>query len=268
LRSYSQFFRGGGKAWRSPSGGLSFAAVTGTLINTGAVLLGGAVGLAFGELRNPRIEVRIKRVLGALVIYAGFSTTWKALGHSGLSHVPKQLLIIFLALILGNAIGMLLRIQNGLNRLGQYARKSFTKAQTEEGNKFSEGFVTCTLLFCVGPMAIIGSLEDGLNGSIKVLGLKSIMDGLAAMAFAKTFGPGVLLSALPVLAYQGAITLAATAISPFLKEHPDLLHAVNAAGGLLVVCMSVVILEIQKVPLGNYLPTLLVAPLLAWWWGF
>jgi uncharacterized protein len=242
--------------------------VTGTLINTGAVLLGGGIGLVFGELRNPRIEVRLKRLLGVLVIYAGFSTTWKALGHSGLSHVPKQIAIVFLALILGNAIGMLLHLQNALNWIGQFAKRSLTNAESEAGNRFSEGFVTCTLLFCVGPMAIIGSLEDGLNGNFRTLALKSVMDGLAAMAFAKTFGPGVLLSALPVLAYQGAITLAATAVSPFLKDHPVMLYALNAAGGLLVVCISVVILELHKVPLANYLPTLVVAPLLAWWWGF
>jgi hypothetical protein len=152
--------------------------------------------------------------------------------------------------------------------VGQFAKRSIARADTHEANLFSEGFVTCTLLFCVGPMAIVGSLQDGLNGNFRVLALKSVMDGLAAFAFAKTFGPGVILSAVPVLAYQGAITLAATAVKPFLDEHPEMESALNAAGGLLVVCISVVILELRKVPLANYLPTLVVAPLLAWWWGF
>lgn len=242
--------------------------MTGTLINTGAVLVGGMAGLAFRHGPSARIEVRLKRILGVLVIYAGFSTTWKALGHSGLSQVPKQLFIVFFSLILGNAIGMGLGLQRRLNSAGEFARKAMSNAQSGEGNRFSEGFVTCTLLFCVGPMAIIGAIEDGLGNNFKTLALKSVMDGLAAMAFAKTFGPGVLLSALPVLAYQGTITLAAGSLSPFLNEHPDMLYALNAAGGLLVVCISVVILEIHKVPLANYLPTLIVAPLLAWWWGF
>lgn len=242
--------------------------MTGTLINTGAVLLGGGAGLAFRGGPSTALEVRLKRILGVLVIYAGFSTTWKALGNSGLSHVPKQIGIVFLALTLGNLIGKALKLQSRLNSVGELARKALSNAQSGEGNRFSEGFVTCTLLFCVGPMAIIGSIEDGLTGNLKTLALKSVMDGLAAMAFAKTFGPGVLLSALPVLAYQGTITLLATSVAPVLKEHPGLIDSINAAGGLLVVCISVVILEIQKVPLADYLPTLIVAPLLAWWWGF
>ncbi len=242
--------------------------MTGTLINVGAVLMGGAAGLALSRSPSPRLEVRLKRILGVLVIYVGFSTTIKALGHTGLSHVPKQVLIILLALVIGNGLGMLLKLQNRLNSVGQFARRAMSRSDSPSANRFSDGFVTCTLLFCVGPMAIIGSLEDGLNGNFRTLVLKSVMDGLAAMAFAKTFGPGVLLSALPLLAYQGTITLLASAVSPFLTQHPDLLHSINAAGGLLVVCISVVILEIQKVPLANYLPALVVAPLLAWWWGF
>lgn len=240
----------------------------GTLINTGAVLLGGGAGLALSKTPSPQLEKTLKVFLGALVIYAGFSTTWKALGHTGISHVPKQIFIAFLALILGNAIGMALGLQRRLNSVGQYARQAMMKATDPKANRFSEGFVTCSLLFCVGPMAIVGALEDGISGNYKILALKSVMDGLAAFGFAKAFGPGVLLSALPVLAYQGTITLAATAVEPFLKEHPDLLYALNATGGLIVVCISVVILEIRKVPLANYLPALAVAPLLAWWWGF
>src|SRR2546423_7968769 len=242
--------------------------MTGTMINTGAVLLGSSIGLAFSKTLRPHIEVRLKRLLGALVIYAGFSTTWKSLGKTGFAAIPKEVGIVFLALILGNAIGMLLRLQNGMNKVGQYARKMLTKPDADGGNRFSEGFVTATLLFCVGPMAIIGAIEDGIRGNYKILALKSVMDGLASVALAKTFGAGVLLSAIPVLAYQGTITLAAASLKPFLDEHPELLYSISATGGLLVVCISVVILEIRKVPLANYLPALLVAPVLAWWWGF
>lgn len=240
----------------------------GTLINTVAVLVGSGVGLAFSQTLRPHIEVRLRRLLGALVIYAGFSTTVKSLGKTGVASVPKELGIVFLALILGNAIGMALRLQAGMNRVGQYAKQLLAKPEDDSGNRFSEGFVTATLLFCVGPMAIVGAIEDGVSGNYKILALKAVMDGLAAVAFAKTFGPGVLFSAIPVLAYQGTITLLARSFQPFLENHPDLLNSINAAGGLLVVCISVVILEIRKVPLANYLPTLVVAPLLAWWWGF
>jgi uncharacterized membrane protein YqgA involved in biofilm formation len=241
--------------------------MTGTLINTGAVIVGAGIGLKFGHLLQPRIEVRLKRILGVLVIYAGFSTTAQSLGKTGFSHVPKELAIVFLSLIIGNAIGMALGLQNWMNRVGEYARKTMSREQ-DSGSRFSEGFVTCSLLFCVGPMAIVGALQDGTTHDFRTLALKSVMDGLAAIGFAKTFGPGVMLSAVPVLAYQGTITLAARSLEPFLKEHPELLYSLNAAGGLLVVCISVVILELRKVPLANYLPTLIVAPLLAWWWGF
>lgn len=242
--------------------------MTGTLINTGAVLLGSGLGLAFSKTLRPPIEVRLRRLLGALVIYVGFSTTYKNLGKTGLNHVPKELAIILLALIIGNAVGMLLRLQTGMNKIGQYAKTLLARAGQDDENRFSEGFVTATLLFCVGPMAIIGSIEDGINGNYKILALKSVMDGLASFAFAKTFGMGVMFSAAPVFAYQGTITLAARALRPFLDEHPELLYSISAAGGLLVVCISVVILEIRRVPLANYLPALVVAPLLAWWWGF
>jgi uncharacterized protein len=242
--------------------------VTGTLINTGAVLLGGSIGLLSSRDPSARLQVNLKRFLGVLVIYVGFSTTWKSLGHSGWSHIPKQVVIVLVSLILGNLVGRKLRLQDRLNKVGEFARRAMTRSASGGGNRWNDGFVTCTLLFCVGPMAIIGSIEDGINGNFRTLAIKSVMDALAAMAFARTFGWGVLVSALPVLAYQGTITLAARSIKPFLDEHPDLMHALNASGGLIVVCIAVVILEVQKVPLANYLPTLLVAPLLAWWLGF
>ena len=240
----------------------------GTLINTGAVLVGSGCGLAFSKTLRPHIEVYLRRALGALVIYVGFSTTARSLGKTGFSNIPKEVGIVLLALILGNAIGMLLRLQEGMNKIGQYAKQMLAKADEPGGNRFSEGFVTATLLFCVGPMAILGAIEDGINGTYRTLALKSVMDGLASLAFAKTFGPGVMLSAVSVLVYQGTITLAARSLSPFLLQHPELANSINAAGGLLVVCIAVVILEIRKVPLANYLPALVVAPLLAWWWGF
>jgi uncharacterized membrane protein YqgA involved in biofilm formation len=238
------------------------------LINAGAVLLGGSVGLLSGKDPSTRLQVTIKRVLGALVIWAGFSTTYKAMGKTGISNIPKEIVIVVVSLILGNVLGRILRLQDRMNAVGGFAKRAMARGEAGEGDRWSDGFVTCSLLFCVGPMAILGSLDDGLRGDFRVLGLKSVMDGLAAMAFARTFGWGVLVSALPVLAYQGTITLAAQSVKPFLDAHPDMLNALSAAGGLIIVCISVVILEIQKVPLANYLPTLVVAPLLAWWIGF
>ncbi|NBW86727.1 MAG: DUF554 domain-containing protein [Planctomycetia bacterium] len=184
---------------------------------------------------------------------------------SSFGSVVKQLGIGLLALVLGNVVGTLLRLQDGLNRLGQYAKERIAGASATDGNRFSEGFVTCTLLFCVGPMAILGAIEDGTNGNYRLLAIKAALDGLAAMGFAATFGPGVLLAALPVLAYQGTLTLAANALATHLNE-PALISSIRVAGGLVVLCIAVVILELRKVPLANYLPSLVLAPLFTHWW--
>lgn len=238
--------------------------MTGTLINTAAILVGGFLGLkAFRQISAPT-QQRIKLALAAFTIYAGMSMMWQ--GTSGsFGSVLKQLGIAMLALVIGNAIGMALRLQNGLNRLGQYAKERLAQASPANDHRFSEGFVTCTLLFCVGPMAILGALEDGTRGDFKILAIKSAIDGLAAMGFAATFGSGVLLAALPVLAYQGTLTLLAHALANRLND-PVLLDSIRVTGGLVVLCIVVVILEVRKVPLANYLPSLGVAPLLTHWW--
>jgi uncharacterized protein len=154
-------------------------------------------------------------------------------------------------------------LQKGINHLGEYAKSVFSKRDSEQPKRFGEGFVTSTILFCVGPMAIMGALEDGLSGKVQTLAIKSVMDGLATMAFVKTFGIGPIFAAIPVLAYQGTITLGAEALKPLLANHM-LLDSISATGGLLILCISVVILDIQKVPLADYLPSLIVAPVLTW----
>lgn len=238
--------------------------MTGTFINTAAILLGGFLGLKAARQISEPTQTRIKLVLAAFTIYAGVSMIWKGIGGS-FGNVLKQLGIAMLALVLGNALGMALRLQSGLNRLGHYAKERIAKASPEDDNRFSEGFVTCTLLFCVGPMAILGALEDGADGDFKILAIKSAMDGLAAMGFAAMFGPGVLLAALPVLAYQGTISLLANALAQHLND-PLLLASMRVTGGMVVLCITVVILDLRKVPLANYLPSLVVAPLLTHWW--
>jgi len=237
--------------------------VTGTLINTAAILFGGFLGLKASQQISAATQARIKLVLAAFTIYAGASMIWQG-ASGGLSNGLKQLGIACLALVLGNAVGMLLRLQNGLNRLGQYA-KARLAGGAEASHRFSEGFITCTLLFCVGPMAILGAVEDGLHGDFKILAIKAAMDGLAAMGFAAMFGSGVLLAALPVLAYQGTITLLASALAQHLND-PLLLNSMRVTGGLLVLCITVIILDVRKVPLANYLPSLAVAPALTNWW--
>lgn len=238
--------------------------VTGTFINTAAILVGGGLGLKAARWFSVTTQTRIKLGLAAFTLWTGLGMIWNGVGGS-FGGVVKQLGIGMLALVLGNVVGTLLHLQDGLNRLGQYAKERIAAAGPPDGNRFSEGFVTCTLLFCVGPMAILGSLEDGTHGNYRLLAIKAALDGLAAMGFAATFGPGVLLAAVPVLAYQGTLTLAANALTTHLHE-PALISSIRVAGGLVVLCIAVVILELRKVPLANYLPSLVLAPLFTHWW--
>ncbi len=236
----------------------------GTLLNAAGILLGGLLGLALRRQFNPNTQIHLKNILGLLVIWVGLSTTWKSLG-GGVLGVAKQMTIVVLALILGRLTGRLLHLQKGLNRLGEYAKERFSKASAGAPQKWSEGFITCTVLFCVGPMAILGSIQDGLDGKWQTLGIKAAMDGLATMAFVGPFGWGAILSVVPVMAYQGTLTLAARLLAPQL-QNPALLDSINATGGLLVFCISLIIFELKKIELADYLPSLAWAPLLTWVW--
>jgi uncharacterized membrane protein YqgA involved in biofilm formation len=239
----------------------------GTILNAIGILLGGILGVALRRQLTPATQLALKGALGMLVIYVGLKTTWTSLG-GGFGLVAKQVFIIILALTLGRITGRLLGIQKNLNRLGQYAKERFTKAATDQNNRWSEGFVTCTILYCVGPMAILGSIQDGLDGRWQTLGAKAIMDGLATMAFVGTFGWGAIAAVIPVVAYQGTITLAAKSLAPFFQDPANaaLLNSVNATGGLLVFCIAMVILELKKFELADYLPSLAWAPLITWLW--
>jgi uncharacterized membrane protein YqgA involved in biofilm formation len=239
--------------------------VTGTIINAAAILAGGVAGLTLARHLTPQRQVFLKVLLAGVTVYVGLTTTWQAVGGS-FSQVARQLGIVLLALVLGNVAGAVLRLQKGLNRLGAYAQERFQRSDRNAPSRFSEGFITCTLLFCVGPLAILGSIQDGLSGNYRTLALKGVMDGLATMGFVAAFGPGVMLAALPVVAYQGTITLLAGAVEPWLAERA-LVDSINATGGLLVCTIAPVILDLKRVPLANYLPSLVIAPLLTKWWS-
>jgi len=236
--------------------------MVGTFLNVGAIIGGGIAGLVLTKQISPANELRLKLLVGIVVSYVGVTTTWGAI-NGRFGQIIKQIIIVMLALVIGNLIGKMLGLQAKLNRAGAVARNKLAAAGNVDGTRLAEGFITCTLLFCVGPMAILGALQDGLNGNFRILAIKSIMDGITTMAFAKTFGWGVMLSALPLFAYQGGITLAARSIEPFLHNQA-LLDSVNATGGLLILCIALVVFQVQKVPLADYLPSLAVAPFLTW----
>lgn len=236
----------------------------GTMLNGAAILAGGLAGLTVAKEISPANQSFLKIGLGVFTVYVGLSTTWTSLNGS-FGHVIQQLGIVCVALVAGNLVGKFFHIQKSLNRVGQYAKDQFSRSAANDQNRLGEGFVTCTLLFCVGPMAVLGALQDGLTGDFKTLAIKSLMDGLATMAFTKTFGWGVTLSAIPVVAYEGTITLGARALEPLLRDQA-LLDSINATGGLLICCLALIILDLKKAPVADYLPSLAFAPLLAWMW--
>jgi uncharacterized protein len=238
--------------------------VIGTLVNVVAIVAGTIIGRRVVRDLSPDRQQLLKKLLGVFTVYVGLSMTWSGLSGS-LGSILRQLLVVVIALMLGNLTGHSLGIQRRLNRLGRYAREQFAAAQspTVAEPRFADGFLTCTILFCVGPMAILGALQDGLQDNIRTLAIKSVMDGLAAVVFARSFGWSVALSALPVLAYQGTLTLLARYFAPVLMDR-SLLDAISATGGLLVFTVALVILELRRIELADYLPSLVYAPLLTW----
>jgi hypothetical protein len=235
----------------------------GTALNVAGILVGGLVGLVRRRPLSPAHESLFKVALAVGTVVYGLRLTWISVNGSFVQ-VLKQLLIAVIALMLGKVTGRLLRLQQMSNRLGRQARDRIAAVRPSQPAQLSEGFKTCAVLFCAAPLAIVGSVQDGLSGYFYPLAVKAVMDGLATMGFVLLFRWGVIFAALPVLVFQGAITLlCAQFLKPFLEAH-SLVDAVNATGGLLVFCVALVILELKKIELADYLPSLVFAPLLAW----
>jgi uncharacterized membrane protein YqgA involved in biofilm formation len=239
--------------------------LTGTILNALGILIGGLLGLTMGRQFSQSVQLAMRSLVGVFTIYIGLRMTWLSLSGTVLQML-KQMVMVVLALMIGRFVGQLLRIQKTLNRLGHQAGERFAQAKPGDPNRTSEGFTICTLLFCAGPLGPLGAVQDGLMGYWQPLAVKMVMDGLAAMGFVCVFGWGVVLAAIPVFIYQGLITLAASKLAPFLQAH-HLLDAVNAVGGLLIFCVAMVMLELKRFELADYLPSLAVAPVIAWIWS-
>ncbi|MEW6404147.1 MAG: DUF554 domain-containing protein, partial [Chloroflexota bacterium] len=206
--------------------------MTGTLLNVATVLIGGALGLLFGA--------RIPEKLKATVI-AGMGLFTAAMGIQMFLKTENPLIVLG-ALLIGSLLGEWWRIEDGIQRLGQileqrFARDPFDAAQGRPeagtGSRFVRGFLTASLLFCVGPMTILGSIQDGLTGDYNLLAVKSVLDGFAALAFASTLGVGVLFSSIIVLGYQGGISLLAAQLNAIVTE--PMMNEMTAAGGIMLI---------------------------------
>jgi len=239
--------------------------MTGSILNAVGIIIGALAGLS-GKNLSPAGQSGFKTALGAFAAFLGLRLVWEGLNGT-FRQVVVQIFVALTALILGRLLGRLLHLQKLSNRLGRFARERI--ANTAPGKKmpWSDGFNTCTALFCAAPLAIVGSVTDGLAGDFFPLALKAVMDALAAMSFATMFGvSSVAMSALPVFAWQGTLTLlCAVYAAPFVIQH-HLLDPINVVAGLLIVFVSLVVFQVRKIELADYLPALVLAPLLAWFW--
>jgi hypothetical protein len=239
----------------------------GTILNVAGILIGGLLGLARRKPLSPASEAYFKVVLGAFTVFYGLRLTWISISGSAYE-VLKQLLVVIVSMMAGKLVGRVLHLQKISNRIGRRARDEISSARPDDPDRLNKGFRTCAALFCAAPLGILGATQEGLSLSQYVypLAIKGVMDGLASMGFVSLFGPGVLLSAVPVLALQGTLSLViARVFEPILNLH-NLCNSVNAVGGVLVFSVALVMLGLKRIELADYLPSLILAPLLTLWW--
>lgn len=238
--------------------------ILGTLINASAIIIGAVAGVVRKTPMSGETQTFFKVGLGLATIVFGLRLTWVSINGS-FKQFLLQLGIVILAMILGKLTGRLLHLQKLSNKLGQFARERITAVKPGKPASQADGINVCAALFCAAPLGIIGAVSESLGGGPLPLLVKAAMDGLAAFGFVAMFGWAVGLSALPVLAFQGAISLLVLQFAkPYLVAH-QLTDTVNATAGMLVFCVSLLIFEIRRVEMADYLPSLAWAPLLMFW---
>ncbi len=214
----------------------------GTIVNAAAIAVGGLLGILLRKGIPESYKNTIMQGLGLCVFIIGLSGTFKS----------QNLLLLIFSIVLGSIIGEALAIEDKLERLGNWLEKNTGKGE----GTVAKGFVTASLIFCVGAMAIVGSLESGLTGNHETLFAKSLIDGISSIIFASTMGIGVVFSAIAVFAYQGFITVTAAFMKPFLIE--SVIAEMSAIGGLLIMGIALNILELKRIKVGNMLPAVLI----------
>lgn len=220
----------------------------GTLINTAAVIAGALLGMLLKKGIKPRFREILMSALGVSTMFIGASGTL-----SGFSAEENATLLLIFSLVLGALAGEALRIEDRLDALGEWIKR---KIKRENDSAFVEGFVTSSLMICVGAMAVIGSLEDGLTGDFSTLAVKAVLDLVIVMVFASTLGVGVLFSVAPLFVYQGTLTLFAKLLEPLMSER--LIANLSFVGSSLIFCIGVNLAFGKKFKTGNLLPALLV----------
>ncbi|MEF9960024.1 MAG: DUF554 domain-containing protein, partial [Niameybacter sp.] len=231
----------------------------GTWVNVGLIIIGSLIGILLKKGIQERYANLIMSGLGLVTLVIGLSFALQS----------ENMLIVIVSLVIGALIGEWIDIDKRLNQFGEWMKEKIgertqrrTKGKTEDGiaedtqSRLGEGFVTATLLFCVGSMAIMGALDSGLRMDHTILYTKSIMDGISALIFASSMGIGVALSAVPILIYQGSIALLAQTVQPYLTA--SMMTEMNAVGGILLMGIGLSLLEVKKIKVCNLLPALLI----------
>lgn len=217
----------------------------GTLINCVAIILGSALGLLLRRGMKESIAQTVMQGIGLSVILIGIS---------GAITTGNTLLVI-VSMAIGGVVGSLIDIDGKMNRLGAWAQRKLTRGD-DENNNFAKGFVTASLVYCVGAMAVVGALDSGIRGDHSTLIAKAMLDGVTAIVFSSSLGIGVMLSAVPVLVYQGAIALLGNAIAPLLSD--VVVNEMSAVGGLLIMAIGVNMLLDKDIKVANLLPAILI----------
>lgn len=222
----------------------------GTIINSITIVFASLIGIFIGDRLNDRIRLALMQALGLVVAIIGIDMALKT----------QNILIVIASVLLGTAIGEVLGIEDWLNRVGSRLERKFSKS------KFAEGFVTSTLLFCVGSMAIVGPIQEGLTGDTSILMAKSMLDGISSIALSSTLGIGVLFSSIAVFIYQGSITILSRFIEPFVNQ--TIVDELTATGGVLIMAIAIKLLNLKDLRAGNMLPALFVAQVITYFFNF
>lgn len=218
----------------------------GTLVNVAAILAGTVLGVLLKHGIPQKMQRVIMQGIGLCVVIIGVMS----------AITTKNILLMIFSIAIGGGLGKLIGIEDKLDSLGLRVQKRFSD---QEDSTVAEGFVTATLIFCVGAMAILGSIESGLNNDHQLLYIKAMLDGLTALVLASALGFGVGLSAIPVLLFQGSIALSATWLAPFLTD--TIMNEISAVGGVLILGIGINLLDIKKIHVGDMLPAIFIPPI-------
>ncbi|MEZ7904560.1 MAG: DUF554 domain-containing protein [Aquiluna sp.] len=234
----------------------------GTIINVFSILIGAGIGVALGHRLPANISRTLTDALGLVVLVIGGLNLIALTDISFVAAVSSAgtLLVVLASLVLGSVLGSMLRIEQRLSHFGTWLQLKASRGGDKE--KFIEGFVNASLLFTIGPMAVLGALQDGLGQGFDVLALKSTLDGLTSVAFAAALGWGVAFAAIPVGIWQGLLTLLAASAGALMSD--ALVASITATGGVLLLGTGLRVLQIRMVSVADMLPALVIAPLITW----